>query len=173
MISTLETSMIFIVRIPNSVVSSMFLQRIINDWPMDQQWQINDSDVNTPKTMKIKKVAIEIFSIRKTSLQRIISDRPGSSNETSMLRRLGQWKHLWWLLFAWKPLLKRQCFFGGSSTNRQRTSIEKSMIQWLTHQKQKNSKNFSTKLSMFQIRLSKGSSTIIGKAAMKHQCFGD
>ena len=47
------------------------------------------------------------------------------------------------------------------------------MIQRLTQEKQKRSKVFPSKLSMFQISLSKELSTISDEAAMKHQCFGD
>ena len=100
--STLKSLLIKHVCVQIFVVSSMVLQRVINESSMKKQWNIIDSDVNTTKTMRIKKVAIEKITIRKTSLQRNISDRRGSSNETSMFRRLCLWKHLWSSMFASK-----------------------------------------------------------------------
>ena len=103
--STLKALLIKNVCVQIFVVSSMVPQRVINQSSMKKQWNINDSGVNTTKTMKIEKVAIEMISNWKMSLQRIINDRRHGSNETSMFRRLGRWKHLWSSMFASKSSL--------------------------------------------------------------------
>ena len=42
-------------------VTSMFLQRIINESSMNQQWNITDSEFNTTQTIKIKKSSHRIY----------------------------------------------------------------------------------------------------------------
>ena len=73
-IITLETSMIFSVCIQTFVVSSMFLQGVINESSLKDQWNINVSEVNEGKTIKIKKVTIETINISDMSLQSIINE---------------------------------------------------------------------------------------------------
>ena len=80
--------------------NSMVLQRIINESPMKQQWNISDSEVNTTETIKVKTISIELINNSNMSLQKIINNHQRSSNATSMFRRLGPKKHLWSLMFA-------------------------------------------------------------------------
>ena len=63
------------------VVSSMFLQRVINESSIKLQWNLSDSEFNTKKTIKIKKVAIEITKVSNMSLQKTINDPRQRSNE--------------------------------------------------------------------------------------------
>ena len=44
-------------------VISMVLQRVINESSMKKHWKIKDSDVNTTKTIKIKKVSIDVYLV--------------------------------------------------------------------------------------------------------------
>ena len=44
-------------------VTSMVLERVINESSMKNLWNIKDSDVNTTETTKIKKVSIEIINV--------------------------------------------------------------------------------------------------------------
>ena len=74
MIITLETSMIFGVGIQLFVVSSMFHQIVINESSMKKQWNINDLEVNTRKTMKIKNFSIDFVNVSNTSLQGIVRE---------------------------------------------------------------------------------------------------
>ena len=85
-----KTFMIFNVCSEIFAVTSMVLQRIISESSMNQQGNISDSEFNTAKTIKIKKIAIEITNVSNMSLQRINRDHRRSSNETSMFRRLGK-----------------------------------------------------------------------------------
>ena len=41
-------------------VTSMLLQRIMNESSMKKQWNMNDSELNTTKTIKIKNVPNEL-----------------------------------------------------------------------------------------------------------------
>ena len=58
-------------------VPSMVFQKIINETSMKQQKSVSDSEVNTTKTTKIKKVSIEIINVSNMSPkghQRIIEE---------------------------------------------------------------------------------------------------
>ena len=104
--STLKALLIRNVCVQIFVVSSMVLQRVINESSRKKQWKISDSDVNTTKTKKNHKSCHRNYQyFWNTSLQKIINDHRRSSNETSMFRRLCLWKHLWSSMFAWKSSL--------------------------------------------------------------------
>ena len=90
MIITLETSVTFSVCIQNFVVSSMFLKRIINESSLKEQWNMNDSEVKTSKTIKIKKVSVEIINVSKGLFKGSSMNHRRSSKETSMSPRLAQ-----------------------------------------------------------------------------------
>ena len=74
MIITLQTSMTFSVCIQIFVVSSMFLQNVINESSLKEQWNINDSEVNKAKKNKDQKNSIEIVKVSNMYLQRIINE---------------------------------------------------------------------------------------------------
>ena len=155
----------------------MFLRRIIQDSSMKQQWSISDSEFNTMKTIKIRKVAIEIINVSNMShmsLQRIIDGHRRSSKETSRFRRLGQKNPRRSLKIASKSSLYCQSLFKETQTNRQGTSNEKSMIHTLTQQKnEKDKKRFLLIYQCFDDVSPKHHQRIIKEAVMKHQCFGD
>ena len=115
------------------VVSSMFLQRIIIISPLKEQWNIKDSEVNTSKTIKIKKNSIEIINVSNMPLQRI-------TNESSIKQQgnINVWeistKKLS-LMFASKSSKCYQRFFIGSSTISQWSSERTSAFWWLSHYK--------------------------------------
>ena len=66
--------MIFSVCIQIFVVSSMFLERIINISSLKERWNMNDSEINTSKTIKINKVSIETINVPNMSLKKIINE---------------------------------------------------------------------------------------------------
>ena len=115
------------------VVSSMFLQRIINESSLKEQWSINDSEVNTTKTMKIKKFSIEIINVSIMSLQRNINEsstkQQGNINVSEISTKILS------LMFAAKSSKCYQRFFIGSSTISQWSSERTSAFWWLSHYK--------------------------------------
>ena len=64
--------MIIFVCIEIFAVPSIFLQRIINESSMTEQWNIKYSEIATKKI--IMNICIEIIKVSLTSLQRIIND---------------------------------------------------------------------------------------------------
>ena len=148
MIITLETSMIFSVCMQIFVVSSMFLQTVINQSSMKKQWNISDSKVNTTKTLKIKNVAIETINFSNMSLQRIINDHRRSSIETSMFRRLSK-KTSMIINVSIEVFAVTSMFLQIFINEMQGTSKEKTMIQRLTQQKRKRSGKFSIETISF------------------------
>ena len=67
--------MIFIVCIQIFVVSSMFLQRVLNESSLKEHWNIKVSEITTTKNKKfIINVCIEVIKVSSTSLQRIINN---------------------------------------------------------------------------------------------------
>ena len=115
-------------------VTSMLLQRIINESSLKKQWNMKDSELNTTKTIKIKIFPNEIINVSNESHQRIINDYRRSSNEASKFRRLGQNKILS-LMFASKSSKSYQRFFIGSSTINQSSIKGTSTFWWLSHYK--------------------------------------
>ena len=113
-------------------VTSMLLQRIINESSMKKQWNMKDSELNTTKTIRIKNVPNEIINVSNKSQQRIINSYRRSSNEASKFRRLGQNKILS-LMFASKSSKFYQKVFIGSSTINQSSSKGTSTLWWLSH----------------------------------------
>ena len=115
------------------VVSSLFLQRIMNESSMKKQWSINDSGVNTTKTIKIKKVSIEIIKASNMSLQRIINE--SSTKQQGNINVLEISTKNLSLMFASKSSKCYQRFFIGSSTVSQWSSKGTSAFWWLSHYK--------------------------------------
>ena len=170
MINTLETSMIFIVCIPNSVVSSMFLQRIINDSPMDQQWQINDSDVNTTKK-RSQKFHSQFSMFQQCPSKASSTNHQGSSTETSRFPSLMQKNYLS-LLFASKSskshqrLSKEPSKAINQSSSNETSKIEKQRIKSFIDQK-----GLRPNIRNVIIGSSKSHQRIINEEAMKHHWF--
>ena len=131
MIITLGTSMIFSVCIQIFVVSSMFLQKVLNESSLMEQWNINDSEVNTTKTIKIKKISIEIINASNMSIQRIINGSSTKQQGNNNILEIST-KNLS-LMFASKSSKCYQRFFIGSSTINQSSSKEQSTFWWLSH----------------------------------------
>ena len=69
-----QTFVIINILIGIFAVTSMFLKRNINKSSVNQQWKINDSEVNTTKTKTIRKVSHEIVNVSTMSLQSIINE---------------------------------------------------------------------------------------------------
>ena len=92
MIITLETSMIFSVCIQIFLVSSMFFQGVINEYSMKKQWNINDSEVNTTESKKIKKFPSKLSMFQLCLSKESSTNHRRSSNQLSMFRRLPQQK---------------------------------------------------------------------------------
>ena len=130
---TLETSRTFTVCIQIFVVSSMFPKKIINESSLKEQWNMNDSEVNTSKTIKIKKFSWEIINVSILSLQRIINEsstkQQGNINVSEISTKLLS------LMFASKSSKPYQRFCIGSSTINQSSSKGKSTFWWLSHYK--------------------------------------
>ena len=115
------------------VVSSMFLQRVINESSLKEQWSRNDSEVNTTKTIKIKKTSIEIINLSNMSLQRIINESSTKQQGNNNVLEIST-KNLS-LMFASKSSKCYQRFFIGSSTVSQWSSKGTSAFWWLSHYK--------------------------------------
>ena len=117
---SLETSMTFTVCIQIFVVSSMFPKKIINESSLKEQWNMRDSEVNTSKTIKIKKFSIEIINVSNKSLRRIINEssikQQGNINVSEIsTKKLS-------IRFASKSSKNYQRFCIGSSTINQSSS---------------------------------------------------
>ena len=127
------------------VVSSMILQRIINESSLKEQWNMNDSEVNTTKTMKIKKISIEIINVSIMSLQRIINEsstkQQGNINVSEISTKILS------LMFASESSKCYQRFFIGSSTISQWSNKRTSAFWWLSHYKLQWSLPFASKPS--------------------------
>ena len=134
MILTTGTSMIFSVCIQIFVVSSMFLQRVINESSMKKHWNINVTEFNTSRTRKIEKVFFETITVSNIPLQRIIKDHRRSSNGTSMFRRLSQQKKLS-LMPASKSSMSHQRLFKESSTTINQSSSNETSKFEILHMK--------------------------------------
>ena len=87
---TLETSTTFTVCIQFFVVSSMFLKRIMNESSLKEHWNMNDSEVNTSKTIKIKKIPSKLSMFQICLAKESSTNHRWSSKETSMFWRLAQ-----------------------------------------------------------------------------------
>ena len=123
----------------------MFLQRIINESSMKRQWSINDSGVNTTKTIKIKNGSIEIIKASNMSLQRIINE--SSTKQQGNNNVLGISTKNLSLMFASKSSKSYQRFFIGSSTISQWSNRGTSAFWWLSHYKLQWSLAFASKSS--------------------------
>ena len=130
---TLGTSMTFTVCIQFFVVSSMFLKRIMNESSLKEQWNMNDSEVNTSKTIKIKKVSMEFINVSIMSLQRIINE--SSTKQQGNIKVSEISTKILSLMFASKSSKCYQKFFIGSSTVSQWSSKVTSAFWWLSHYK--------------------------------------
>ena len=137
--------MTFSVCIQIFVVSSMFLKRIINESSLKEQWNMNDSEVNTSKTIKIKKVSIEFINVSNMCLQRIINESWTKQQGNINVSEIGTKKLS--LMFASKSSKCYQRFFIGSSTISQRSSKGTSALLWLSHYKLQWSLPFASKSS--------------------------
>ena len=140
---TLETSRTFTVCIQIFVVSSMFLKKNINESSLKEQWNMNDSEVNTSKTIKIKKVSTEIINVSFMSLQRIINEwsttQQGNINFSEISTKILS------LMFASKSSKCYQRFFIGSPTISQWSNKGTSAFWWLSHYKLQWSLQFASK----------------------------
>ena len=146
MIITLQTSMIFSVCIQIFEVSSISPKRIINESSLKEQWNMNDSEVNTSKTIKIKKISIDIINVSKCLFKGSSTKHGRSNKEASMFWRLAQNKFLS-LMFASKSSKSYQRFCIGSSTINQSSSKGISTFYWLSHYKLRWSLAFASKSS--------------------------
>ena len=128
---TLETSMTFTVCIQFFVVSSMCLKRIMNESSLKEHWNMNDSEVNTSKTINIKIVSTDIINVSNISLQRITNEssikQQGNNNVSEISTKI------WSLMFASKSSNCYQRFFLGSSTISQWSNKGTSAFWWLSH----------------------------------------
>ena len=139
--------------------------------------QGSSNETSTFRSLAQKKLSFLFASKSSRSHQRLFK----LSSTTNQSNSKGTSTFCWFskerlqrsLGFASNPSQCHQRFFKESSTNHQWRNNQTSMFQSLTHSEQKRSKKVSSKLSLFPIYLSKQSSKIIDKAAMKHQCFGD
>ena len=127
------------------VVASMFLQRIINQSSLKEQWNMNDSEVNTTKKIKIKKTSIEINNLLNMCLQRIINESSTKQQGNINVPEIGT-KSLP-LMFASKSSKCYQRFFIGSSTISQWSSKGTSALLWLSYYKLQRSLPFASKSS--------------------------
>ena len=142
---TLETSMTFAVCIQIFVVSSMFLKKIINESSLKEQWNMNDSEVNTSKTIKIKKVSMEIINVSIMSLQGIINE--SSTKQQGNIKVSEISTKILSLMFAPKSSKCYQRFFLGSSTISQWSNKATSAFWRLSHYKLQWSLPFAFKSS--------------------------
>ena len=100
--STLKALLIKNVCVQIFVVSSMVLQRVINESSKKKQWKSSDQMLTQQKLQKSKRFPSKL-SMFQTWISRVSStNHRQSSNETSMFPRLGQLKHLWSSMFACK-----------------------------------------------------------------------
>ena len=90
MISTLEILMIKNVCIQIFVVSSGALQSIINGSSRKKQWNVSDSEVNTTKTIGIKRLPSKLPMFQLCLSKESSTSHRRSSNETSTFPRLSQ-----------------------------------------------------------------------------------
>ena len=132
MIITLETSRIFSVYIQIFVVSSIFPKRIINETSLKEQWNMNDSQVNTTKAIKIKKKSIGIINVSKRSLHRIINESWTKQQGNINVLEIST-KKIMSLMFSSKSSKSSQRFCIGSSTTNQSSSKGISTFWWLSH----------------------------------------
>ena len=166
--------MIFTVCFQTFVVTSMFLQRVINESSLKEQWKINVPEFNEAKTIQIKKVCIEFIKVSNMSHQWII-------NESST-------KQLWNLKVSENTSIKpiriiNACIevFAVTSMLLQRFINESSMKkQWNindpdvnTTKTKKDLKSFHRKYQGFKYVSPKNRQRIIDEASRKHECFGD
>ena len=133
MIITLQISMIFSVCIQIFVVSSMFLQSVVNESSQKEQWNMKDSEVNISKTIKVKKFSIEIINVSNMSLRRIINESSIKQQGNINVLEISTKKLS--LMFASKSSKCYQRFFIGSSTVSQWSSKGTSAFWWLPHYK--------------------------------------
>ena len=75
--------MIIIVCIEIFVVSTMFLQRVINESPMKKQWNFKVSELNTFRTKKIRKVSskLSLFPIYLSKASSTIIDEAAMKHQ--------------------------------------------------------------------------------------------
>ena len=129
------------------VESSMFLRRIINESSLKEQWNMNDSEVNTTKTKKIKKNSMEIINVSIMDLQRIINEsstkhkQQGNNNVSEISTKILS------LMFASKSSKCYQRLFIGSSTISQWSNKGTSAFWWLSHYKLQWSLAIASKFS--------------------------
>ena len=75
------------------LVSSMFFQGVINESSMKKQWNINDSEVNTRESIKIKKFPSKLSMLQLCLSKESSTNHRRNSNQLSMFRRLPQQKN--------------------------------------------------------------------------------
>ena len=149
--------MIFSVCIQIFLVSSLFLERIMSASSMKRQWSINVSEVNTTKTIKIKKISMEIINASKMTIQRIINGSSTKQQGNNNVLEIST-KNLS-LMFASKSSKCYQRFFIGSSTISQWSNKGTSAFWWLSHYKIQWSLAFESKSSQCHQCFFKESST--------------
>ena len=106
-------------------------KKIINQSSQKEQWNMNDSEVNTSKTIKIKKVSIEIINVSNMSLQRIINESSTMQQVNINVSEISTKKLS--LIFASKSSKCYQRFFIGSSTVGQWSSKGTTAFCWSSH----------------------------------------
>ena len=110
--STLKRRPIIGVWIRNISVSSNFLEKLINEFSMKQQWNINVWKISTEKFYG----SITFASKSTLSINISSTSHKRSSNETSNFQRLAQKKHKWSILFASQSSLFHQSSLKKAST---------------------------------------------------------
>ena len=127
MIITLETSRIFSVCIQIIVVSSMFLQRVINESSLKEQWNIKVLEIRSTKHLKIINGCNEIFAVNSMVLQRVINESPMKQQWNISDSEVNTTKTIKFKKVSIEIINVSKCLFKGSSTNHRRSSKETSM----------------------------------------------
>ena len=138
--------MIFTVCIQIFVVSSMFLQKLINESLFKKQWHMTDSEFTQQKQQRSKKFPSKLSMFQICLFNESSTNNRRSSKETSMFWRLTQNKFLS-LMFASKSSKSYQRFCIGSSTTNQSSSRGISTFWWISHYKLQWSLPFASKSS--------------------------
>ena len=89
--STLKDLLIKNVCVQIFVVSSKFLQGVVNEISMKKQWNISDSEVNTTKTVNIKNVSIEKINVSNMYLQSVINESSTKRQWNINVSEISQW----------------------------------------------------------------------------------